>query len=133
MLERYKLRLGDGTIVGVDRDGLSTWAVDRRAMVQSAGSGQWQPLSEFLARRRTAAGAAGQKSNAREGVSGDASPRPLPLVYPKAKQSGPAPAEPAPVPEPEAVVVAEPIVPATASEFPMPEAETEAPFIAEAP
>ena len=52
MLQTYKLRLSDGTVLGVDHDGLSTWLVDRSAMVQAAGSRQWQPLREFLAQER---------------------------------------------------------------------------------
>src|SRR5262245_17088731 len=52
MLQRFKLRLGDGTVLMVDHDGLSTWLVDGRAMVQGEQSKQWQPLKEFLAEER---------------------------------------------------------------------------------
>ncbi len=40
----YKLRLGDGTILGVDEAGLRTWLLDDQAMVQPAGSRRWRPL-----------------------------------------------------------------------------------------
>ena len=98
MLERYKLRLGDGTILGVDYDGLSTWLVDRRAMVQAASTGQWHPLNQFLARERAAARrAAQQKASARDPLALAIS-KPLPLVYPKPREAqkpvrgeGPAP------------------------------------------
>ena len=49
MAREYKLRLGDGTVVAVDEQGLRTWAVDGQAMVQAAGSQHWRPLKEVLA------------------------------------------------------------------------------------
>lgn len=49
MAREYKLRLGDGTVVAVDQEGLRTWAVDGNAMVQAAGSQHWRPLKEVLA------------------------------------------------------------------------------------
>src|SRR5437773_1190296 len=52
MLERYKLRLRDGTVLVVDHDALSSWLVDGRAMVQPVGSERWLPLKTFLARER---------------------------------------------------------------------------------
>ncbi len=55
MGQRYKLRLGDGTVLSVDQDGLRTWAADRRAMVQGVGSWRWQPLQEVLAEEEAAA------------------------------------------------------------------------------
>jgi hypothetical protein len=55
VLRRYKLRLGDGTTLLVDQDGLSTWLVDRKAMVQAGRSGKWIPLKEFLVHLRAAA------------------------------------------------------------------------------
>jgi hypothetical protein len=56
MLQRYRLRLGDGTILQVDKDGLQAWVEDdRRAMVQVAGTQQWRPLREFLAEEESAA------------------------------------------------------------------------------
>ncbi len=55
MPQRYKVRLGDGTVVAVDQDGLKTWAADRRAMAQAAGSPKWRPLREVLAEEESAA------------------------------------------------------------------------------
>jgi len=52
MLERYKLRLRDGTVLVVDHDALSSWLVDGRAMVQPVGSERWLPLKTFLAKER---------------------------------------------------------------------------------
>jgi len=49
MAREYKLRLGDGTVVAVDEQGLRTWAVDGQAMAQAAGSQHWRPLKEVLA------------------------------------------------------------------------------------
>ena len=49
MPREYKLRLGDGTVLAVDEQGLRTWAVDGQAMVQTANSQQWRPLKEVLA------------------------------------------------------------------------------------
>ncbi|HEY2941248.1 MAG TPA: hypothetical protein VGN09_02330 [Vicinamibacteria bacterium] len=49
MPREYRLRLGDGTVVAVDEQGLRTWAVDGRAEVQAGGSQQWRPLKEVLA------------------------------------------------------------------------------------
>jgi hypothetical protein len=55
MLASYKLRLSDGTVLVVDHDGLSTWQVDAKAMVQLVGSTHWRPLKAFLAAERAAA------------------------------------------------------------------------------
>ncbi len=55
MGQRYKLRLGDGTVLSVDQNGLKTWAADGRAMVQGVGSWRWQPLQEVLAEEEAAA------------------------------------------------------------------------------
>jgi hypothetical protein len=55
VLQRYKLRLGDGTVLAVDHDGLSVWQADRKVLVQQAGSRHWKPLKEFLAQERAAA------------------------------------------------------------------------------
>jgi len=55
MARHYKLRLGDGTVLSVDQDGLKTWAADRRATVQAVGSWRWQPLHEVLAEEEAAA------------------------------------------------------------------------------
>lgn len=55
MARQYKLRLRDGTILAVDRGGLSTWLIDDRAMVQPMGTRGWRPLREVLAQERMAA------------------------------------------------------------------------------
>ncbi len=119
MLQTYKLRLGDGTVLGVDYEGLSTWLVDRKAMVQAAGSRQWRPLREFLAEERVAARRASrQKSYTR---------KELPLVYPKPHEDPPPrppaapptsdPGEPLSIGEPAdvQVVAEEPAVPSQES------------------
>jgi hypothetical protein len=49
MAREYKLRLGDGTVVAVDEQGLRTWVVDANAAVQATGSQHWRPLKEVLA------------------------------------------------------------------------------------
>jgi len=49
MPQRYKLRLGDGTVVSVDSDGLRTWVEDRRAMAQAVGTPHWRPLRDVIA------------------------------------------------------------------------------------
>src|SRR6185436_10179313 len=49
MAREYKLRLGDGTVLAVDEQGLRTWVVDANAAVQSTGSQHWRPLKEVLA------------------------------------------------------------------------------------
>jgi hypothetical protein len=83
MLQRYKLRLGDGTVLGVDHDALRTWAVDSKAMVQAAGTGAWYPLKEFLAQEHAdALHATRLRARSRDRLpQGPA--KPLPLVYPK--------------------------------------------------
>ncbi|HUG53259.1 MAG TPA: hypothetical protein VMR21_06645 [Vicinamibacteria bacterium] len=48
MVEQYKLRLGDGTVLAIDRGGLHTWLLDRKAMVQAPGSRRWRPLKQLL-------------------------------------------------------------------------------------
>jgi len=55
MLQRYKLRLGDGTVLKVDQDGLHVWKADAKAAVQVAGTQEWRPLREFLAEQESAA------------------------------------------------------------------------------
>ena len=55
MLRRYKLRLGDGTILVVDQDGLATWLIDSKATVQAGKSRNWVPLRKFLAQVRAVA------------------------------------------------------------------------------
>jgi len=53
--QQYTLRLADGTVLVVDHDSLSTWAIDGKAMIQPQGSKQWFALAEFLAAERIAA------------------------------------------------------------------------------
>ncbi|HSD67390.1 MAG TPA: hypothetical protein VLF95_11850, partial [Vicinamibacteria bacterium] len=55
MLQRYKVRLGDGTVLQVDLDGLRTWLTDSRATVQVAATQEWRPLRQFLADEESAA------------------------------------------------------------------------------
>lgn len=55
MAQRYKVRLGDGTVLSVDSDGLRAWAGDARATAQAIGSWRWQPLQEVLAEEEAAA------------------------------------------------------------------------------
>jgi hypothetical protein len=55
MARDYKLRLGDGTVLAVDEQGLQTWALDAKAMAQAAGSRDWRPLKEVLAESAAAA------------------------------------------------------------------------------
>jgi hypothetical protein len=115
MLQRYKLRLGDGTILGVDHQGLHTWALDGKAMVQAAESHQWYPLREFLAAEYVEARrAARQRASGRDALP-TGPPRPLPLVYPTPRRDK---ARPQAAPEP--------------SEFPPFSAEaSETPVVAE--
>jgi hypothetical protein len=55
MLQRYRLRLGDGTVLQVDLDELRTWLKDGRATVQVSGTQEWRPLREVLADEESAA------------------------------------------------------------------------------
>ena len=55
MPRQCKLRLGDGTILAVAPEGLSTWLIDEKAMVQVAGSRRWRPLKDVMAEARLAA------------------------------------------------------------------------------
>jgi hypothetical protein len=55
MLQRYKVRLGDGTVLTVDEDGLRTLLADAGATVQAPGTQVWRPLQEFLAEEESAA------------------------------------------------------------------------------
>lgn len=94
MPQRYKLRLGDGTVLAVDSEGLNTWSHDRRAMAQAIGTQQWRPLQDVMAEEAAAARLAAA------------------LVPPKPRQSTPAqqpPPEPSPIaPEPAAPAAAPP-------------------------
>jgi hypothetical protein len=49
MADQYKLRLGDGTVLAVDEQGLRAWVLDAKAMVQRPGSSAWRPLPDVLA------------------------------------------------------------------------------------
>ncbi|PYQ41863.1 MAG: hypothetical protein DMF77_14750, partial [Acidobacteria bacterium] len=60
----YKLRLGDGTILGVDEAGLRTWLLDDQAMVQPAGSRRWRPLREVVAQVQADAAAEARRAAA---------------------------------------------------------------------
>jgi hypothetical protein len=64
MPRQFKLRLGDGTVLAVDHDGLSTWLIDDKAMVQPAGSRRWHPLKVVLARAAAAARAESARAEA---------------------------------------------------------------------
>ncbi len=85
----YKLRLSDGTLLVVDHDGLETWLVDDKAMVQLVGSTHWRPLKAFLAGERAAA------RNASRQASSVAAALPL-IPPPPRKEETPASAEPPP-------------------------------------
>lgn len=82
MPQRYKLRLGDGTVLAVDSEGLNTWVHDRRAMAQAVGTQQWRPLQDVMAEEA----AASRLARA--------------LVPPKPRQAAPAVQEPPPQPPP---------------------------------
>jgi hypothetical protein len=125
MIEQFKLRLRDGTILAVDHDGLRTWLLDDKAMVQPAGSRVWRPLRETLTllereRQRESAAAAARRPEPEPDPEPEARPSPppstvLPLVPPPPKiavEAAPAPVvarvaaplpppAPAPVPPPE--------------------------------
>jgi hypothetical protein len=88
MLERYKLRLGDGTVLMVDHDGLSTWLMDSKAMVQGGRVKHWHPLKEFLAEERVLAKYAARKQA--RSLSGELPP-PLTAPAPSATSAPPAP------------------------------------------
>jgi hypothetical protein len=49
MVDQYKLRLGDGTVLAVDEQGLRAWVLDAKAMVQRPGSSAWRALPDVLA------------------------------------------------------------------------------------
>ena len=109
MLEMFKLRLRDGTVLVVDHGALSTWLVDGKAMVQPVGSERWLPLRQFLAREKAeAASAARRNPPTREEVPAARQPpleneTRLPLVPPPVK------APPLPVSEPAAPASAPPV------------------------
>src|SRR5262249_52934893 len=107
---RYKLRLSDGTILNVDQDGLKTWRVDKRAMVQ-AGGGQWRPLRELLAMQDAA-----EKYATQGGQPVPERPA-LPLIPPSPRKKTTPGAPPPPVVEPHDTV--EPPVIADAGPAPL--------------
>jgi hypothetical protein len=113
LAQRYRLHLSDGTILLVDHDGLNTWLVDRKAMVQLEGSDLWLPLREFLAAERAAAFRATPRKTAKTREE-------LPLIPPPPRKSDKEPLPPA-APEP---AVAEPVPPA-----PAPQREEPAPRV----
>ena len=55
MPQRYKVRLGDGTFMSVDLDGLRGWSHDGAALAQAVGSQQWRPLNDVLTEEENAA------------------------------------------------------------------------------
>jgi hypothetical protein len=55
MPQRYKVRLGDGTVISVDQDRLRTWAGDGQALAQAVGAQVWRPLQDVLAEEEAAA------------------------------------------------------------------------------
>jgi hypothetical protein len=55
MPQRYKVRLGDGTFVSVDADGLRDWEHDPLAVAQAAGNPQWRPIQDVLVDEENAA------------------------------------------------------------------------------
>lgn len=94
MPQRYKLRLGDGTVLAVDSEGLNTWVHDRRAMAQAVGTQQWRPLQAVMAEEAAAARLAKA------------------LVPPKPRQATPQPAAPEPAPPPQPAFEPPPFEPA---------------------
>ncbi len=124
MLERYKLRLNDGTVLVVDHDALSSWLVDGRAMVQPVGSERWQSLKAFLAKERVEARSAAWRNPAPETPVPVTPPRPrdderafrpvrIPPLPPISQPpSVPVPTDEAPVPsfEPASLLAPEPVL-----------------------
>lgn len=97
MLQRFKLRLGDGTVLLVDGDGLGTWLVDGKAAVQAGRSRNWIPLRKFLTGQRAAAARqARSEAAAWASLPADAPPARrqdrLPLVPPPHRDETPSPA-----------------------------------------
>jgi hypothetical protein len=89
MVDQYKLRLGDGTVLAVDEQGLRTWLLDGKAMVQRPGSKAWRPLKEIVAALAEESAAAARRPPAPPVAPppptvAAATPVPLPLVPPPA-------------------------------------------------
>jgi len=122
----YKLRLGDGTILGVDAAGLRTWLLDDQAMVQPAGSRRWRPLREVVAQVQADAAAEARRAAAARPPAPPPEPPPpaAPAVAPPAV---PTPHTPA-VPTPPA-----PMPPAAKPASPPPTAASDALVLEEAP
>src|SRR5262245_28022094 len=55
MQQQFRLRLGDGTMLLVDRDARNTWRVDDRAMVQPVGTTRWTSPKRYIADEKAAA------------------------------------------------------------------------------
>jgi hypothetical protein len=87
-MQRYKLRLGDGTVLVVDFEGLTTWLVDDGAMVQ-VGRQRWLPLKQFVAKARAAARQAARQAPKQPPKPTASSREELPLVYPKPREEEP--------------------------------------------
>jgi hypothetical protein len=68
MAREYKLRLGDGTVLAVDEQGLRTWAIDGQAMVQAGGTGQWRALKEVLAEMAASGPSSGRGGRRDDGI-----------------------------------------------------------------
>ncbi len=118
MRQIYKLRLGDGTVLVVDRAGLTNWLSDPMALVQPAGAELWTPLRSFLdqaprADRRTARYRPQPPFTSR---------RDLPLVYPKPLEERVLPPLAEAAPEPATAPFAAPPLPPPAPPLPEPPA-----------
>lgn len=89
MADQYKLRLGDGTVVAVDEQGLRTWLLDAKAMVQRPGSQAWRPLKEILAALSAESAVAARQPAAPPAPppTPPAAAAPLPLVPPPVSPS----------------------------------------------
>jgi hypothetical protein len=100
MQQQYRLRLGDGTLLLVDRDALNTWLVDDRAMVQQVRSKRWKSLKQFLKDEKEAAYYAPAPAAAPPAANPNEPPRATRLedvlVPPPPKIKAPAAAAPAP-------------------------------------
>jgi hypothetical protein len=110
MLEMFKLRLRDGTVLVVDHGALSTWLVDGKAMVQPVGSERWLPLRQFLAKEKAEAALAARRNPTPDEIPVARQPpleneTRLPLVPPPVKE----PPLPATVSEPAAPASAPPV------------------------
>jgi hypothetical protein len=84
MLQRYKVRLGDGTVLTVDDDGLRGWAHDANAAVHVAGLQEWRPVGQFLAEEESRARLARAlvPPSARHAPTPRPEPTPLPAEVP---------------------------------------------------